>query len=138
MTGNDFVKFFLRTPLQVFMGNTMLITVTGCKTGRQYSTPVGFYHEGDILWVISSRDRTWWRNVKNGADVTLLLNGKTVSAFANAELDEKNVETHLLRYIQQMPMLARSLGIRMENKIPNAEDIAHVAKERLFIKVKPA
>jgi hypothetical protein len=116
----------------------MLITVTGCKTGRKYSTPVGFYHEGDILWVISSRDRTWWRNVKNGADVTLLLNGKTVSAFANAELDEKNVETHLLTYIQQMPMLARSLGIRMENRIPNAEDIAHVAKERLFIKVKPA
>ena len=138
MTGNDFVKFFLRTPLHVFMGNTMLITVTGCKTGRKYSTPVGFYHEGDTLWVISSRDRTWWRNVKNGADVTLLLNGKTVSAFANAELDEKNVETHLLTYIQQMPMLARSLGIRMENRIPNAEDIAHVAKERLFIKVKPA
>ena len=138
MTGNDFVKFFLRTPLHVFMGNTMLITVTGCKTGKKYSTPVGFYHEGEILWVISSRDRTWWRNVKNGADVTLLLNGKTVSAFANAELDEKNVETHLLTYIQQMPMLARSLGIRMENRIPNAEDIAHVAKERLFIKVKPA
>jgi deazaflavin-dependent oxidoreductase (nitroreductase family) len=138
MTGNDFVKFFLRTPLHVFMGNTMLITVTGCKTGRKYSTPVGFYHEGDILWVISSRDRTWWRNVKNGADVTLLLNGKTVSAFARAELNEKDVEIHLLKYVQQMPMLARSLGIRMENKIPNAEDITHVAKERLFIKVKPA
>jgi deazaflavin-dependent oxidoreductase (nitroreductase family) len=138
MTGNDFVKFFLRTPLHVFMGNTMLITVTGCKTGRKYSTPVGFYHEGDILWVISSRDRTWWRNVKNGADVTLLLNGKTVRAFARAELNEKDVEIHLLKYVQQMPMLARSLGIRMENKIPNAEDITHVAKERLFIKVKPA
>ncbi len=39
MTGNDFVTFFLRTPLRVFMGNTMLITVTGCKTGRKYSTP---------------------------------------------------------------------------------------------------
>jgi len=54
MTGNDFVTFFLRTPLRVFMGNTMLITVTGCKTGKKYSTPVGFYREGNILWVISS------------------------------------------------------------------------------------
>jgi deazaflavin-dependent oxidoreductase (nitroreductase family) len=138
MTSNDFVKFFLRTPLQVFMGNTMLITVTGCKTGRKYSTPVGYYHEGDSLWVISSRDRTWWRNVKDGANVSLLLKGKTADAFAKAELDEKEVEKHLLTYIHQMPMLARSLGIRMENKIPNADDVARVAKDRLFIKVKPA
>jgi deazaflavin-dependent oxidoreductase (nitroreductase family) len=137
MTGNDFVTFFLRTPLHVFMGNTMLITVTGCKTGRKYSTPVGFYREGDTLWVISNRDRTWWRNVKTGANVSLLLKGKTVDAFATAELDEKEVETHLLNYLHQIPMLARSLGIRMNNKIPNADDVARVAKDRLFIQVKP-
>jgi hypothetical protein len=137
MTGNDFVTFFLRTPLHVFMGNTMLITVTGCKTGRKYSTPVGFYWEGDILWVVSNRDRTWWRNVKNGASVSLLLKGKTVHAFATAELDKKDVEIHLFNYIHQMPMLARSLGIRMDNKIPNADDVARVAKDRLFIQVKP-
>lgn len=137
MTGNDFVTFFLRTPLHVFMGNTMLITVTGCKTGRKYSTPVGFYREGDTLWVISNRDRTWWRNVKTGANVSLLLKGKTVKAFATAELDEKEVETRLLNYIHQMPMLARSLGIRMDNKIPNADDVARVAKDRLFIQVNP-
>lgn len=49
MTGNDFVKFFLCPPLHVFMGNTMRITVTGCKTGKKYSTPVGFYRDGDCL-----------------------------------------------------------------------------------------
>ena len=138
MTANDFVAFFLRTPLRVFLGNTMLITVTGCKTGRRYSTPVGFYREDDTLWVISSRDRTWWRNVKDGANVSLLWKGKTVEAFAKAELDEKDVASRLLKYIRQMPMLARSLGIRFENKIPNAEDIARVAKDRLFVRIKPA
>ena len=138
MTGNDFVTFFLRTPFRVFLANTMLITVTGCKSGKKYSTPVGFYREGDTLWVISNRDRTWWRNVRNGANVALLLKGKPVQAFAQAELDEKEVETHLLSYIHQMPMLAQSLGIRIENKMPNAEDVARVAKDRLFIKVNPA
>ena len=64
MTGNDFIKFFLRTPLRVLMGNTMLITVTGSKTGRKYSTLVGFYCESGYLWIMTSRDRTWWRNVK--------------------------------------------------------------------------
>jgi len=137
MTGNDFVKFFLRTPLHFFMGDTMLITVTGCKTGKKYSTPVGFYRDGDCLWVMTSRDRTWWRNIRNGASVTLLLKGKTVTAFAEAELDEQAVEIRLLDYIRHVPMAAKPLGIRMENKTPNAEDVGRVAKDRLFVKIKP-
>ena len=136
MTGNDFVTFFLRTPLHVFLGNTMLLTVMGCKTGKKYSTPVGFYREDGYLWVITSRNRTWWRNVRNGANVSLLLKGKTLDAFAEAELDERVVETHLLDYLQHIPMAARSLGIRMENKIPNAADIRRVAKDRLFVRIK--
>jgi deazaflavin-dependent oxidoreductase (nitroreductase family) len=137
MTGNDFVTFFLRTPLRVLMGNTMLLTVTGCKTGRQYSTPVGFYRDGDILWVMTSRDRTWWRNVRHGAQVSLLLKGQIKHAFAEAELDARAVESRLREYVQHVPMAAKSLGIRMENKIPNAEDLARVAKDRLFVKVEP-
>lgn len=137
MNGNNFVAFFLRTPLYVFLGDTMLLTVTGRKTGKTYSTPVGFYREGDCLWVMTSRDRTWWRNVRHGAHVTLLLKGKTVHAFAQAELDEKAVEKHLGDYLQQMPLTARSLGIRMNGKIPNQEDILRAAKDRLFVKIQP-
>jgi deazaflavin-dependent oxidoreductase (nitroreductase family) len=138
MTGNEFVKFFLRTPLRVFMGDTMLITVTGLKTGKKYSTPVGFYRENGNLWVLTSRDRTWWRNVKNGADVSLLLEGKPVRAFARAEVDAQAVETRMLDYIQHVPMAAGPLGIRVENEAPNMGDIARVAKDRLFVKIKPA
>lgn len=137
MTGNDFVEFFLRTPLHVFLGDTMLITVTGCRTGKKYSTPVGFYRENGYLWVLSSRDRTWWRNVRHGANITLLLRGKTLDAFAEAELDERAVQSHLVDYIRHIPMSARSLGIRVENQVPNQEDIRRVAQGRLFVKIKP-
>lgn len=135
MNGNDFVKLLLRTPLHVFMGNTMLLTVTGCKTGRKYSTPVGFYRDGETLWVLTSRDRTWWRNVRKGAHVSLLLKGKTMPAFAEAELDAEAVEARLRDYVQRIPMAARSMGIRIENKAPCTEDIARVAQDRLFVKV---
>jgi len=138
MTGNDFVKFFLRTPLRIFLGDTMLITVTGSKTGRMYSLPVGFYREGDSLWVISNRDRTWWRNLRNGGKVSLLLKGKTLEAYARAEMEPLAVEDHLRDYLRHMPMAAKSFGIRMENQIPNPEDLARVARDRLFIQVKPS
>ena len=136
MTGNDFVSFMLRTPLHVFLGNTMLITVTGCKTGKKYSTPVGFYREGDCLWVLTSRDRTWWRNLKHGASIGLLLKGKAIHAFGEAELDETAVEARMLKYVGQIPMAAKSLGIRMENKLPDLEDVSRVAKDRLFVKIR--
>jgi hypothetical protein len=138
MTGNDFVKFFLRTPLRVFLGDTMLITVTGLKTGKKYSTPVGFYRENGNLWVLTNRSSTWWRNVKNGADVSLVLEGKPIQAFAQAELDTRSVETHLVEYVQHVPIAARSLGIRVENKVPDRGDIARIAKDRLFVKIQPA
>jgi hypothetical protein len=137
MTGNDFVEFFLRTPLHVFMGDTMLITVTGSKTGRKYSTPVGFYRENGCLWVISSRDRTWWRNVRGGAKVTLLLKGKQVHAFACVEEEESAVEMRLVDYIQHIPMAAKPMGIRIDNQSPNREDVRRVAKDKLFVKIQP-
>jgi hypothetical protein len=136
MTGNDFVTFMLRTPLHVFLGNTMLITVTGCRTGKEYSTPVGFFREGDCLWVMTSRDRTWWRNLKRGSNVTLLLKGRAVHAFGEAQLDEHAVEARLLDYLRQIPVAAKSLGIRMENKVPNLEDVREAAKDRLFVKIR--
>lgn len=136
MTGNDFVKLFLRTPLYVFMGNTMLITVTGCKTGKKYTTPVGFCRDGDTLWVISNRERTWWRNVQGGADVELHIRGKDMNGLAEAILDEEAVATQVIEYVRHSPMAAKGLGVRIENGKPHPEDVARLAKERMFVRVK--
>ena len=135
MTGNDFVKFFLRTPLYIFMGNTMLITVTGRKTGKKYTTPVGYYRSGGHLWVITSRDRTWWRNVKDGAEVEMRIRGKNVKGFADAVLDEGAVAAQVGEYLQHVPMAAKPLGVRMEKGKPDPEDAADLAKERLFVRI---
>ena len=67
----------------------------------------------------------------------MLLRGKTVNAFAEAELDEKAVEARMFAYIRHMPMAAKSLGVRLESKTPNPEDIRRVAKDKLFVKVRP-
>jgi len=136
MSGDEFVKFFLRTPLHIFMGNTMLITVTGCKTGKKYTTPVGYFRTGDCLWVLSSRDRTWWRNLRDGAEVSLRLHGKEVKGFGKAILDEEAVAKHVIDYVCQIPMSAKSLGVRVDNDGPNPEDAARLAKERLFVEIK--
>jgi deazaflavin-dependent oxidoreductase (nitroreductase family) len=135
MNGHDFVKFFLRTPFYIFMGNTMLITVTGRKTGKKYTTPVGFYRDGETLWIISSRDRTWWRNLQGGAKVEMRMRGKDVTGFAEAILDEETVAKQVVEYVRHMPMSAKALGVRVEKGEPHPEDVARVAKERLFVRI---
>jgi len=136
MTGNDFVAFMLRTPLYIFLGKTMLITVTGRKTGKKYTTPVGYYRTDDTLWIISNRNRTWWRNLIGGAEVTLRLQGKNGTGFAEAILDEQTVTQQVMEYVRHIPMSAKALGVHVENGEPHPDDAARLAKERLFVKVK--
>ncbi len=136
MNGNDFMSWVLRSPFHGMLSDgMMLITVTGCRTGKKYTTPVGYYRENGNLWVLTSRDRTWWKNLRGGADVNLLLKRKPVTAVAVPELDEEAVELHLADYVKQIPQSARSMGIRVENGTANAEDLARIAKDRLFVKI---
>ena len=137
MNGNDFMSWVLRSPLHGMLSNgMMLISVTGHKTGRKYTTPVEYFREDDNLWVMTNRDRTWWKNLKGGAEVSLLLKRKPVTAIADLVVDEKSVESQLYEYIKHVPQAAKPLGIRIENGKANAEDISRTAKDRLFVKIK--
>jgi deazaflavin-dependent oxidoreductase (nitroreductase family) len=137
MSGNDFMSWVLRSPLHGMLSNGMLlITVKGRKTGRQYTTPVGYYRENGYLWVITSRDRTWWKNLRGGAEVSLLLKHKPVIALAEPDLDAKAVEERMHEYVKHVPQAAKPLGIRVENGNANAEDITRTAKDRLFVRLQ--
>jgi hypothetical protein len=137
MNGNDFMSWVLRSPFHGMLSDgIMLLTVTGRQTGKKFTFPVGYYHESEYLWVITSRDRTWWKNLRGGAEVDLLLKRKPVTAFAEPELDEDAVEARMYEYLNHVPMAAKQLGVRMENGKPNAEDIGRTAKDRLFVRLR--
>ena len=138
MTGNDFMSWVLRSPFHAIVSNgMMLITVTGCKTGKQYTTPVGYFRQGVDLWVLTSRDRTWWRNLKGGAEVKLLLRRERIAAIAEPELEAACVEVHLLEYLQHIPQAAKSMGIRVQNGQADREEIRQAARDRLFVRIRP-
>jgi deazaflavin-dependent oxidoreductase (nitroreductase family) len=135
MNGNDFVRLALRSPLHVMMGDMLLITVTGRKTGRPITLPVSYYAEGNSLWIISSRDRTWWRNLLRCPDVRLRMHGVDYSGSAELILDEKAVAARLPDYVRRLPMSARALGVQVKNGIADPAGLARVAGVRLFVKI---
>jgi len=106
----------------------------GMQDRKKYTTPVEYYDQGGYLWVITSRNRTWWRNVRGGAEASLMLKRKSVTAFAETILDEAEVEAQLREYVRRMPVSARALGL-LENNALNEEAVKRVAKDRLFVRL---
>ncbi|MBI5824259.1 MAG: hypothetical protein HZB18_09550 [Chloroflexi bacterium] len=86
--------------------------------------------------MLTSRDRTWWKNLQGGASVDLLLKRRLVKGFAETELDENAVEQCMYEFLRHEPRAAKPMGIRVENENLNAKDVARVAKDRLFVKIK--
>ena len=135
MNRDNFVTLLLRSPLHIFMGDTMLITVTGRKTGKKYTTPVGYFRENGDLWIMTSRDRTWWRNVRGGAQVSMRMHGRDSRGYGETILAATAVAEQVCKYIHHIPLAAKSLGVRLQKGIPNAEDAARIAEQRLFVRI---
>ena len=92
LIGNPMLKWLLRSPWHATASHeVLLITVIGRKTGKQYTTPVNYVRDGDVLSVLSHVHRTWWRNLRGGAPVKIVLQGKTIKTMATAYEDPKEV-----------------------------------------------
>lgn len=60
----------------------MLLRFTGRKSGKVYTTPVGYVREGDSVVVVTSPTYQWWKNVRDGAEVEVRLDGSWRKAHA--------------------------------------------------------
>ena len=66
----------------ILSGTTLLITVTGRKSGRSYTIPVNYVRDNGALATFSRRDRTWWRNLEGGATVSVRVRGQALQGMA--------------------------------------------------------
>jgi deazaflavin-dependent oxidoreductase (nitroreductase family) len=107
------------------MGDSLVITVTGRKTGRLYSVPVNYSQSGDKVTIISRRDRTWWRNLRGGAEVILRQRGRDVRGRATVIEDDEGVVTALTDFTQQLSRVPRRL-----------RDVREAAATRVVIHVQ--
>jgi F420H(2)-dependent quinone reductase len=90
-TGNPLVSLLLRSPLhRLVSGRLALITVTGRRSGRVYTFPVGYRQDGDrvTIGVVWPERKVWWRNLRDGGRVGTRLRGVERSGQAHARGDE--------------------------------------------------
>jgi len=135
MNGNNFMIWVLRSPLHgLLSASTMLVTLKGKKSGNPITLPVNYFQEGKNFWGVTNRDRKWGRNLQGGAQVEVLLMRQAKQCSALPVLDAKEVEELLEKYLVRFPQAAKVMGVGMEGKIPNKNDILRVSSERMFVK----
>lgn len=110
---NRFMAAMLRTPgLQKWVGrSTALLTFTGRKSGREYTTPVSYAWDGDTMVVTGHDSRTWWRNFAEVPEVTVRLAGQDRQGMAYVVANPVERLSLWTTYVEQQPMLARAQKI---------------------------
>lgn len=84
---NPIAKAVLRSPLHGMMSRQLLlITFTGRKSGKVFTTPALYEQEGEIL--LLRVGYPWWKNLCGGAAVRVHLRGKMHAATTEV-LDEE-------------------------------------------------
>ena len=78
---NPVMKAILRSPFHWPLSRWFaVVSWTGRKTGRHYSTPVSYVLDGSTVWVTTG-DR-WWHNVRDGGMLGIQLRGRRLEGTA--------------------------------------------------------
>ncbi len=140
---NPFVSLILRSPLHGMMsGAVLLISIRGRKSGKVYTLPVQFAQSGDTIVILpgESQHKTWWRNLRGGAPVRLLLRGKTLDAQAIAlvGVDEREaIAKGLAIYLQRFPALEKSYHLQRaaDGSLPQSA-LLKLAESTVLVRVR--
>lgn len=98
--------------------------------------PVNYSQEGEYLWVISSRERVWWRNLKGNSQLHVWIGGKRSLAEAELVLDLPLIAGRLTAMCTGNGFTARAFGIRLvEGGQPLETDVQKSASQRLFVRI---
>jgi len=134
---NPITIWLLKSPLHGMISRgVILVRVTGHKSGRTISTPTNYLRDGNTLWVISWRERTWWRNLRGGADVGVLLAGKSVGGRGQVIEDQMTVAQSLFEYYSRVPRVAKYVQIRLDAaSLPISADCERAAQRMVVIRI---
>jgi deazaflavin-dependent oxidoreductase (nitroreductase family) len=126
---NPVMRAVLRSPVHRALDkNLMLLTVTGRKTGRTYTLPVGRHESPEGTFVLSAGG-SWRHNLHGGADVRVTLDGRERSAHAVLEEDlDRAAEVFKTMLDRSGP---RALAVKVNvDRAPTVAEIRPVLADR--------
>jgi deazaflavin-dependent oxidoreductase (nitroreductase family) len=137
---NPVMRFLLRSPLHWLMSSSlMLITYTGRKSGKVYTTPVRYLRTNSSIQCFTSADTKWWRNLRGGAEVTLTIQGEDKHFLAKViENDLEKTREALRHYLTVFPQDAAYHDVKLRSdKSLVIADLDRAAKHAIVVVATP-
>ena len=134
---NHAMKFVLRSPAHGMVSNTvLLITFTGRKSGKTYTTPVDYSQDSDQVTIFTHAN--WWKNLRSGSRVTLRIRGRELQGLAEPVAEDKQaVAAGLMAHLRKVPSDAKYYGVTFDDgKNPRAEEVEKAAQSVVMIRVR--
>jgi hypothetical protein len=133
---NSVVKWLLSSPVHGLMSrNTMVIEYRGRKSGKLHPVPVNYQRRDGELLTTSLKSRVWWRSLRGGAPVRILLRGRWHEARAEVIEDEGGVARGISDYLELAPGWAKYFGVGPDaGGKPLPEDVARSARDKVIIR----
>lgn len=135
--GNSFMSWILRSPLHSIISRNMaLVSVQGKKTGQWYRLPVNYQRSGETVYMTSYKYRTWWKNLRGGAQVVIRIQGVDFNGQAHVHESPQGVTEGLKSYFKLAPESARYFSVSLnERGEPDPADLARIVPGRVVIEV---
>ncbi len=134
---NPIVIAMLRSPLHGLIGpGAAVLSLHGRKTGKTIAVPVNVMPVGGDLLATSFKSRTWWRNLRGGASISLRWKGRDHKATANVLEDDRAVADALAARVRADPALARIYNITFDQAgAPDDESAMRAASSRVVVEI---
>lgn len=134
---NRLMTFVLRSPLHgIVSKNFLLITFTGRKSGKIYTTPVSYSQDGDRVTIFTHAN--WWENLQHEAPLTLRLRGQEIQGLAESIAEDKQaIAAGLMAHLQKAPHDAKFYNVTFNNHgLPRIEEVEKAVQTVTMIQVQ--
>ncbi len=137
---NPVMRFLLRSPLHfIWSKSLLLITFRGRISGREFTTPVRYVRKDGTIHCFTNTDTKWWKNLRQGADVTLRVEGQDRPYHATVLTGEPSrIKSHLVHYLHLYPQDAAYHDVRLnKDKSLVAADLERAAQHAVVVTALP-
>lgn len=131
------MKFVLRSPMHRMVSKTiLLLTFTGCKSGKTFTTPVDYSQDGDQVYIFTHAN--WWKNLRGGAPVTLRIRGREFQGLAEPVAEDKQaIAAGLTAHLRKVPSDVKFYGVTFDDQgNPKTEEAEKAVQTVVMIRVR--
>jgi deazaflavin-dependent oxidoreductase (nitroreductase family) len=134
---NKTMKLVLRSPLHGMVSKTiLLITFTGRKSGKTYTTPVSYSQHDDQVYIFTHA--TWWKNLHSDRPVSLRIRGQELQGLPEPVAEDKRaIAAGLAEHLRKVSSDAKYYGVTYDEQgNPKTEEVEKAVQNVVMVRIR--